>query len=625
MERSKELSFSVRNSGDAAQPAGMVGSTPGFVGDLQLLAGEELEARLQIHERIGGGSSARVYRGTLDGTTSVAVKILHPHAAQRESTLQEFLREAQVLARLQNKYIVRLHALSHLPPNYAGLPTRRFTWGIITEYMEAGPLTKLVEEAAKVYKQQQQIKQQLAIAATQSVGGASSIAPERSQSLRNLRPNLSFLRRRSLTSAADTAAPSSPRNRGGIAPVASGAVPASPSAAAVATGGGGGNSAPRLDSITHEMPSLPYTDREALQWCMEVALALQFLHAQTPPIVHRDVKTDNVLMSPLGPPQLSNPLLQGVRQNAEGPGLRSTATETGASAAGGPATASGTSFTAAAGGSAVFSSHGSLARRVLSIRAAAALADGLPSRQGSLKGFTVRPGGGRPLTAKLCDFGLHVVLGLGRPVVTVRRSSYEHTYGADMAGGGGAGSGIPYFNSLTRRSTRHSPAGLPTGGPGILSPSASIGAVAGGAMGPPSPLASVHAGVGIVHTQSGHLTGHGLGMGIGGRYEARSRRSSMICNRPMDENGLFRRAVSRDGDSFSRTQAGVHRKGSNVSYADSLEHAVPPAIPSSGRVLASITSGSGSSTMRGSSLSTAAAGSGGAVTGMFSSSPPKPG
>lgn len=30
-----------------------------------------------------------------------------------------------------------------------------------------------------------------------------------------------------------------------------------------------------------------YSDQDALIWCMELALALQFLHAQMPPIVHR--------------------------------------------------------------------------------------------------------------------------------------------------------------------------------------------------------------------------------------------------------------------------------------------------------------------------------------------------
>eukprot|EP00198_Chlamydomonas_reinhardtii_P002932 XP_001692268.1 predicted protein [Chlamydomonas reinhardtii] len=98
----------------------------------KLLTGEELEARLQIHERIGGGSTARVYRGTLDGVTPVAVKVLHPHAAQREATLQVC------------RHIVKLHALAHLPPSFGGLPTRRFTWGIVTEYMDAGAMTRML-------------------------------------------------------------------------------------------------------------------------------------------------------------------------------------------------------------------------------------------------------------------------------------------------------------------------------------------------------------------------------------------------------------------------------------------------------------------------------------------------
>jgi hypothetical protein len=36
------------------------------------------------------------------------------------------------------RHIVRLHALAHLPPGFGGLPTRRFTWGIVTEFMEVG-------------------------------------------------------------------------------------------------------------------------------------------------------------------------------------------------------------------------------------------------------------------------------------------------------------------------------------------------------------------------------------------------------------------------------------------------------------------------------------------------------
>ncbi|GFR41618.1 hypothetical protein Agub_g2343 [Astrephomene gubernaculifera] len=302
MERSKELSFSVRNSGDVAQP---VGSSPGFVGDLQLLSGEELEARLQIHERIGGGSSARVYRGTLDSSVPVAIKVLHPHAAQRESTLQEFWREAQILARLQHKHIVRLHALAHLPPNFGGLPTRRYTWGIVTEYMEAGTVTKLVQDAAKAYKLQQRFRQQLAAAAAAAAaGGISAAQPERSGSLRNLKNSLSFLRRRSLTAEGAAVAPPSPMKRAAaalqqaVSPSGGGGGVAAAATAVAVTAANQPGVSSRVPSVMHEAPPpLPYSDREALQWCMELALALQFLHAQTPPVVHRDVKTDNVLMA----------------------------------------------------------------------------------------------------------------------------------------------------------------------------------------------------------------------------------------------------------------------------------------------------------------------------------------
>ncbi len=44
-----ELSFSVQNSQrDACGTSFPAASTPGFMGELQLLAGEELEARLQV-------------------------------------------------------------------------------------------------------------------------------------------------------------------------------------------------------------------------------------------------------------------------------------------------------------------------------------------------------------------------------------------------------------------------------------------------------------------------------------------------------------------------------------------------------------------------------------------------
>ena len=40
-----------------------------------------------------------------------------------------------------------------------------------------------------------------------------------------------------------------------------------------------------------------YTYAAGLQWCAEVAGGLAFLHAQTPCIIHRDVKLENVLLT----------------------------------------------------------------------------------------------------------------------------------------------------------------------------------------------------------------------------------------------------------------------------------------------------------------------------------------
>ena len=44
-------------------------------------------------------------------------------------------------------------------------------------------------------------------------------------------------------------------------------------------------------------PQVVYTYSQGLQWCAQVADGLAFLHAQSPRIIHRDVKLDNVLLS----------------------------------------------------------------------------------------------------------------------------------------------------------------------------------------------------------------------------------------------------------------------------------------------------------------------------------------
>eukprot|EP00798_Chlamydomonas_sp_ICE-L_P031333 gene31333-6482_t len=56
-------------------------------------------------------------------------------------------------------------------------------------------------------------------------------------------------------------------------------------------GGGGGGG----DSDNGEEAS-NYSDLDALSWIMDIARALEFLHSQDPPVVHRDVKPDNILL-----------------------------------------------------------------------------------------------------------------------------------------------------------------------------------------------------------------------------------------------------------------------------------------------------------------------------------------
>lgn len=58
-------------------------------------------------ERIGAGTSGKVYRAILNGKDDVAVKILKPWTS--ESQVQEFKKEFEIMCALQNPYIVRFY------------------------------------------------------------------------------------------------------------------------------------------------------------------------------------------------------------------------------------------------------------------------------------------------------------------------------------------------------------------------------------------------------------------------------------------------------------------------------------------------------------------------------------
>jgi serine/threonine protein kinase len=63
---------------------------------------DELANRLQVHERLGGGASARVYRATYEGKM-VAMKVMHPQSATKMASVQQFLKEAYQLRRCNNR------------------------------------------------------------------------------------------------------------------------------------------------------------------------------------------------------------------------------------------------------------------------------------------------------------------------------------------------------------------------------------------------------------------------------------------------------------------------------------------------------------------------------------------
>ena len=44
----------------------------------------------------------------------------------------------------------------------------------------------------------------------------------------------------------------------------------------------------------------PLPERQVLEWIKDICDALRFLHSQTPPIVHRDIKPTNILITPQG-------------------------------------------------------------------------------------------------------------------------------------------------------------------------------------------------------------------------------------------------------------------------------------------------------------------------------------
>ena len=100
----------------------------------------EIEQRIdryEILEEIGRGGMAVVYRGrdtTLD--REVAVKVLHPHLADRPDSRRRFAREAKAVAKLNHHNILEIY-------DYSGLDSPKSY--IVTEFIHGTTLKEFVE------------------------------------------------------------------------------------------------------------------------------------------------------------------------------------------------------------------------------------------------------------------------------------------------------------------------------------------------------------------------------------------------------------------------------------------------------------------------------------------------
>lgn len=133
---------------------------------IQILDSTVIASRLQLDSKIGFGTYAVVYRGLYDGQ-AIAAKILRPLAAQRLKNVNLFIREADVLYKLQHSHVVRMFCICKIPAGFSGLRTRLPTWAIVQEYLELGALSKLVCSQAtstEPYSHEQALKWMLGVA-----------------------------------------------------------------------------------------------------------------------------------------------------------------------------------------------------------------------------------------------------------------------------------------------------------------------------------------------------------------------------------------------------------------------------------------------------------------------------
>ena len=114
-----------------------------------LSVGDDLEIdrkRVLLMEKIGSGQSANVYKGVLDGTVSVAIKIVRQGGTRM--SVGECLQEAHIMKTLQHPNLVTLY----------GVCSKEEPFYYVTEFMEHGSLREYLRDKGKSLVSTQLIK-----------------------------------------------------------------------------------------------------------------------------------------------------------------------------------------------------------------------------------------------------------------------------------------------------------------------------------------------------------------------------------------------------------------------------------------------------------------------------------
>ncbi len=105
--------------------------------------------RCRVLARLGEGGMGVVYKGHhQDLDLDVAIKFLHPHLVQRESTAERFLREARLAARLNQASIVRVFDCGETSGHYYIVMEYVDGQSVEAQMQQDGPLR--VEQALKI-------------------------------------------------------------------------------------------------------------------------------------------------------------------------------------------------------------------------------------------------------------------------------------------------------------------------------------------------------------------------------------------------------------------------------------------------------------------------------------------